>query len=161
SHTFGILRVCQRPSRSPPSCATASRRRPPPSTSRWVSISHAWPSSTIAGVGSRRWASPSAAHPASCSRATATRPPRGAPSMPDLAPGDIVWVAPDAAVGREQAGRRPALVVAGADYLQLIDSLAIVAPLTSVDRDWPNHVPVTGAALPAVRGWIRDLLELN
>ena len=112
--------------------------------------------------------------------------------MPDLAPGDIVWVAPDAAVGREQSGRRPALVVAGADYLQLIDSLAVVVPLTSVDRGWPNHVPVTGAALPsaswamteqvrtisrdrivgsagradaetlrAVRGWIRDLLELN
>jgi mRNA interferase MazF len=112
--------------------------------------------------------------------------------MPDLAPGDVVWVAPDAAVGREQSGRRPALVVAGADYLQLIDSLAVVVPLTSVDRGWPNHVPVTGAALPspswamteqvrtisrdrivgtagradaetlrAVRGWIRDLLELN
>ena len=112
--------------------------------------------------------------------------------MPDLAPGDIVWVAQDAAIGREQAGRRPAMVVAGADYLQLIDSIAIVVPLTSVDRGWPNHVPVTGAALPApswamteqvrtisreriagsagradaetlraVRGWIRDLLELN
>jgi mRNA interferase MazF len=112
--------------------------------------------------------------------------------MPDLAPGDIVWVAPDTAVGREQAGRRPALVVAGADYLQLIDSLAIVVPLTSVDRGWPNHVPVTGTALSApswamteqvrtisreriagsagradaetlraVRGWVRDLLELN
>jgi mRNA interferase MazF len=112
--------------------------------------------------------------------------------MPDLAPGDIVWVAPDAAVGREQSRRRPALVVAGADYLQLIDSLAVVVPLTSVDRGWPNHIPVSGAALPstswamteqvrtisrdrivgaagraddetlrAVRGWIRDLLELN
>jgi mRNA interferase MazF len=112
--------------------------------------------------------------------------------MPDLAAGDVVWVAPDAVAGREHAGRRPAMVVAGADYLQLMDSLAIVVPLTSVDRGWPNHVPVTGAALPApswamteqvrtisrkriagsagradaetlraVRGWVRDLLELN
>jgi mRNA interferase MazF len=69
--------------------------------------------------------------------------------MPDLAPGDVVWVAPDAAVGREQSGRRPALVVAGADYLQLIDSLAVVVPLTSVDRGWPNHIPVSGTALPS------------
>ena len=112
--------------------------------------------------------------------------------MPDLSPGDVVWVAPDAAVGREHSGRRPALVVAGPDYLQLIDSLAVVVPLTSVDRGWPNHIPVSGATLQsaswamteqvrtisrerivgtagradagtlrAVRGWIRDLLELN
>lgn len=69
--------------------------------------------------------------------------------MPDLAPGDVLWVAPDAAVGREQSGRRPAMVVAGADYLQLIDSLAVVVPLTSVDRGWPNHIRVSGAALPS------------
>jgi mRNA interferase MazF len=69
--------------------------------------------------------------------------------MPDLAPGDVVWVVPDTAVGREQSGRRPALVVAGADYLKLIDSLAVVVPLTSVDRGWPNHIPVSGAVLPS------------
>jgi mRNA interferase MazF len=113
--------------------------------------------------------------------------------VPDrrLAPGDVVWVAPEIAVGREQAGRRPALVVAGADYLDVVDTLAIVVPLTTVDRGWPNHVPVEGSALPleswamteqvrtvsrervvatagrvdpqtlgAVRGWIRDFLEL-
>ena len=68
--------------------------------------------------------------------------------MSDLAPGDIVWVAPDPAVGREQAGRRPALIVAGDDYLATVDSLAVVVPVTSVDRGWPNHVPITGAALP-------------
>ncbi|QEO09771.1 type II toxin-antitoxin system PemK/MazF family toxin [Protaetiibacter larvae] len=72
--------------------------------------------------------------------------------MPELSPGDLVWVAPDAAVGREQAGRRPALVVAGADYLQQVDALAIVVPLTSVDRGWPNHVPVAGGGLPS-RSW--------
>src|SRR5690606_19527123 len=72
-HTFGILAVCRRPSRSPPSCATASRRRPPPSASLWASISSAWPSSTIVAVASRRWASPSAALPPNCSRATAPK----------------------------------------------------------------------------------------
>jgi mRNA interferase MazF len=72
--------------------------------------------------------------------------------MPDLAPGDIVWVAPDAAVGREQAGHRPAMVMAGTDYLQLIDSLAIVVPLTSVDRGWPNHIPSRASSCRLPRG---------
>jgi mRNA interferase MazF len=68
--------------------------------------------------------------------------------VPDISTGDIVWVTPDVAVGREQAGRRPALVVAGSDYLATVDTLAIVVPLTSVNRGWPNHVPVVGGALP-------------
>ena len=111
--------------------------------------------------------------------------------MTDLAPGEVVWVSPDAVVGREQAGRRPAVVVSGVDYLDIVDTLAIVVPVTTVDRGWPNHVPVVGAALPepswamteqvrtvareriiaragrvapptlaAMRGWIRDFLEL-
>lgn len=66
----------------------------------------------------------------------------------DLSPGDVVWAAPDAAVGREQSSRRPALVISGADYLAAVDTLAIVVPLTTVDRAWPNHVEVTGDALP-------------
>lgn len=111
--------------------------------------------------------------------------------MAELSTGDVVWVTPEVAVGREQAGRRPALVVAGADYLATVDTLAIVVPLTSVDRGWPNHVLVEGGELPqpswamteqvrtisrerivgyggkaypetvqAVRGWIRDFLDL-
>lgn len=111
--------------------------------------------------------------------------------MAELLTGDVVWLAPDAAVGREQSGRRPALVVAGADYLATVDTLAIVVPITSVDRGWPNHILVEGSSLPqaswamteqvrtisrdriverggratdetvlAVRGWIRDFLDL-
>lgn len=72
--------------------------------------------------------------------------------MTDLATGDVVWVAPDVTVGREQAGRRPALVIAGADYLRTVTSLAIVVPITSVDRGWPNHVGVQGAELES-RSW--------
>jgi mRNA interferase MazF len=66
----------------------------------------------------------------------------------ELAPGDVVWVEPDPTVGREQAGRRPALVVASADYLATVDTLAIVVPITTVDRRWPNHIPINGADLP-------------
>lgn len=67
--------------------------------------------------------------------------------MAELSPGDVVWVAFDAVVGREQAGRRPALVVASADYLATVDTLAIVVPITGVDRRWPNHVPLPGRLL--------------
>jgi mRNA interferase MazF len=78
--------------------------------------------------------------------------PEGAAPAGALAPGDIVWVAPEIAVGREQAGRRPALVVAGAGYLQTVDTLALVVPITTVDRDWPNHIEVVGTDL-GQRSW--------
>jgi mRNA interferase MazF len=65
-----------------------------------------------------------------------------------LAPGDVVWAAPDpTVVGREQSGRRPALVVSGNDYLDVVESLVIVVPITSVDRGWPNHIRVLGSDL--------------
>lgn len=67
--------------------------------------------------------------------------------MLELLPGSVVWVRPDAAVGREQAGRRPAVVVAGVDYLDTVDTLAIVVPVTTVDRSWPNHVPLEEVGL--------------
>ncbi len=75
----------------------------------------------------------------------------GAPGQA-LLPGEVIWVAPEIAVGREQAGRRPALVVAGSDYLETVDTLALVVPITTVDRGWPNHVEVGGADL-GERSW--------
>lgn len=66
--------------------------------------------------------------------------------MPDpaLRPGDVVWCELDPTAGREQGGRRPVLVVASPDYLDVVDSLAIVLPVTATDRGWINHVPLTG-----------------
>jgi mRNA interferase MazF len=66
---------------------------------------------------------------------------------PDLWPGDIVWAEFGLPIGREQSGRRPALVVANADYLEVVTELAVVVPLTTRDRGWDNHVDV-GAQLP-------------
>jgi mRNA interferase MazF len=66
----------------------------------------------------------------------------------DLSSGEVVWVEPDPTVGREQSGRRPALVVAGSSYLQMVDSLALIVPITTVDRGWPNHVPILDVQLP-------------
>jgi len=59
--------------------------------------------------------------------------------------GDIVWAEFGPGAGRTQTGRRPAVVVASNDYLDAVDSLLLVVPVTSRDRGWPNHVPLTGA----------------
>jgi mRNA interferase MazF len=67
--------------------------------------------------------------------------------VPDLTPGDLCWAELDPVRGREQSGRRPVLVVASADYLRAVTSLAIVVPVTSVDRGWPNHVPIVDPGL--------------
>ncbi|MDN6557239.1 MAG: type II toxin-antitoxin system PemK/MazF family toxin [Acidipropionibacterium acidipropionici] len=67
--------------------------------------------------------------------------------MPDLAPGDIVWVYLDPVVGREQSGRRPAVVVSSRGHLLIADTLVTVAPITSVDRGWSNHIPLGPDAL--------------
>ncbi len=71
------------------------------------------------------------------------------PPRSELAPRDIVWMEPDPTVGREQGGRRPAVVVGGADYMRVIDTLALVVPITSVDRRWPNHIPISGLPRPS------------
>jgi mRNA interferase MazF len=62
----------------------------------------------------------------------------------DLRRGDVVWAAPDPAVGREQAGHRPAVVVSSAAHLDIVTDLAIVVPVTTAMRGWPNHVLLLG-----------------
>ena len=61
-------------------------------------------------------------------------------------PGEIWWARPDATVGREQAGRRPVLVVAGAGYLETVATLVLAAPLTTTNRQWPNHIEIPASA---------------
>jgi mRNA interferase MazF len=64
-----------------------------------------------------------------------------------LEPGSVVGVVFDPVVGREQAGRRPAVVVASTEYLDSVPELAIVVPVTTTDRGWPQHVRLTGRYL--------------
>ncbi len=59
----------------------------------------------------------------------------------------VVWAELDPVRGREQAGRRPALIVASDLYLEQADTLAIIVPATTNDRGWPNHVALKGANL--------------
>jgi mRNA interferase MazF len=63
----------------------------------------------------------------------------------------VVWVDLNPTRGREQRGTRPALVVASQGYLASVPDLVIIVPITSVDRDWPHHVRVTGDRINLTR----------
>ncbi len=66
--------------------------------------------------------------------------------------GDLIWTDFDQTHGREQAGRRPALVVSAAAFTEHT-GLAIVCPITSRVRPFPTSVvlppglPVAGEIL--------------
>lgn len=57
--------------------------------------------------------------------------------------GDLLWLTFDPQAGREQAGRRPALVLSPGAYNRRAN-LAVVCPITSVAKGYPFEV-----ALPA------------
>ena len=65
----------------------------------------------------------------------------------DLRRGIVVWAELDPVRGRKQAERRPALVIASDLYLEQADTLAIIVPVTTNNRGWPNHVLLKGAGL--------------
>lgn len=60
--------------------------------------------------------------------------------------GDLIWTDFDPTKGREQAGRRPALVVSATAFTENT-GLAIVCPITSRVRPFPTSV-VLPAGLP-------------
>ena len=64
--------------------------------------------------------------------------------MTDLRPGEVVWIDFGDAEGREQSGRRPAIVLSSARHLAAATDLATVVPCTTRDRDWINHVELVG-----------------
>ena len=66
--------------------------------------------------------------------------------------GDVVWITLNPQAGREEAGRRPALVVSPQSYNTKV-GLAVFCPVTSQIKGYPFEVlipaglPVTGAIL--------------
>jgi mRNA interferase MazF len=74
--------------------------------------------------------------------------------MPQWTPdaGDLVWLTFDPQAGREQAGRRPALVLSPSSYNRR-SGLAIMCPITSRIKGYPFEVElpqgldVSGAVL--------------
>jgi mRNA interferase MazF len=71
---------------------------------------------------------------------------RAAAYVPDS--GDLIWTDFDPTRGREQAGRRPALVVSASAFTENT-GLAVVCPITSRVRPFPTSV-VLPAGLPLV-----------
>jgi mRNA interferase MazF len=75
-------------------------------------------------------------------------------SLMDYVPdrGDIVWLTFDPQAGREQAGRRPALVLSEANYNRKTN-LALMCPITSKVKGYrfevslPDGLPVSGVIL--------------
>lgn len=59
-----------------------------------------------------------------------------------MRPGSVAWVDLGESVGREQQGRRPAVVVSSEDHLAVATSLVAVVPCTTVDRGWINHLRI-------------------
>ena len=56
-------------------------------------------------------------------------------------PGDLVWINFDPQAGREQSGRRPALVLTPRRYHQ-VTHLTVVCPITSTRRGYPFEIPL-------------------
>lgn len=69
------------------------------------------------------------------------------PYVPDA--GDVVWIDFDPQAGREQAKRRPGLVLSPASYNRA-SGLVLVCPLTSARKDYPFEIPATIAGKQGV-----------
>lgn len=84
----------------------------------------------------------------------------------DLVPGTVVWADFGEATGREQASRRPAVVVSSLSHLRAADTFVTLVPCTTRERPWPNHVLLegqTGLAEPtyAITEQIRTVSRLR
>jgi mRNA interferase MazF len=53
--------------------------------------------------------------------------------------GDLIWIRFDPQAGREQAGRRPAVVLSGREYNEKV-GLALCCPVTSRAKGYPFEV---------------------
>jgi mRNA interferase MazF len=63
--------------------------------------------------------------------------------------GDLVWTDFNPQAGREQAGRRPALVLSPRVYKEKT-GLAVMVPITSQAKGYPFEVPVNTKAIKGV-----------
>ena len=71
--------------------------------------------------------------------------------------GDVVWLTFDPQAGREQAGRRPAVVLSPRMYNAKTD-LAVCCPITTRVKGYPFEVPIP-AGLPVQGVVLSDQLK--
>jgi mRNA interferase MazF len=62
-----------------------------------------------------------------------------------VAPWQVWWLDLGDPVGSEQAGRRPAVIVASELHCRFPIDMTLVVPLTTRSRRLPHHVPVRSA----------------
>lgn len=65
--------------------------------------------------------------------------------------GDFVYLNFDSKAGREQAGRRPAIVLSPKKF-NLVTGYASVCPISTTEREWGFHIPIPDGL--AVKGVI-------
>ena len=54
--------------------------------------------------------------------------------------GDIIWIDFDPQAGREQKGRRPAIVVSKNSFNRFMRKMAMLCPITNTDKGIPLHI---------------------
>jgi mRNA interferase MazF len=69
-----------------------------------------------------------------------------APFTPDI--GDVIWLNFDPQAGREQAGRRPALVLSPIAYNERT-RLCVLCPITTQIKGYPFECPIPAGLLVA------------
>lgn len=62
----------------------------------------------------------------------------------DYVTGSVIWADFGEPVGREQGGRRPAVVSSTRHHVEGVDTLITVIPCTTRSRGWINHVLLEG-----------------
>ena len=58
--------------------------------------------------------------------------------------GDIIWMDFDPQAGREQKGRRPAIVISNSSFNRFTKVAAMVCPITKTDKGHPFHIKLDG-----------------
>ena len=63
--------------------------------------------------------------------------------------GDLVWMTFEPALGHEQKGKRPALVISPKSY-NAKSGLLLACPVTSISKGYPFEVPVESSKIKGV-----------
>jgi mRNA interferase MazF len=78
------------------------------------------------------------------------------PYCPDA--GDIIWLQFDPQAGREQAGRRPALVLSPRQY-NAFARLCVLCPITNTARGWNFEVVLSGSGCRTTGAVLSDQVK--